>query len=78
MSLSEHPYDPSEVFSAEEIGEAARLRRMVSPDTAIRRRDHCPHVPPCPSVRVCLEEIAWYRRHQRDIEARCEALERER
>lgn len=69
MPSAEWPYDPSETFSADEITEAYRLRRFVTPAPGLKRRDSCPHLTPCPSVRVCVEEIAWYLRHQVEIEA---------
>lgn len=68
MPSSEYPYDPTEVFSGAELAEAARLRKFVTPHPSLRRRDHCPHATPCPNGRVCVEEIAWYLRHQQRIE----------
>jgi len=65
----EWPFDPTETFTGEELARAYELRRFVSPAPTLKRRDHCPHVPPCPNARVCIEEIAWYLRHQAEIEA---------
>lgn len=67
MRSGEWPYVP-ETFSAEELAEAYRLRRFVTPAPTLKRRDHCPHATPCPNGRVCVEEIAWYLRHQAEIE----------
>lgn len=68
-TAGEWPYDSSEVFSVDELTEAARLRQRVTPLHNLKRRDSCPHTPPCPGARVCIEEIAWYLRHRKDIEA---------
>lgn len=68
----EYPYDPRESFTPEELERALELRNRFGPDPAtIRetgRTDHCPHRPACPSVQVCVEEIAWYLRHQAELE----------
>lgn len=69
MPSGEWPYDPTETFSQDELTEAYRLRRFVTPSPSLKRRDSCPHLTPCPNVRVCVEEIAWYLRHQTEIEA---------
>ena len=65
-TAGEYPYDPSERFSVEEREAAGRLRKDVKPDPDGSK---CPHTPRCPSVNVCLEEIAWYLRYRRDIHA---------
>ncbi len=57
-----------ETFTEDELHHAAALRSSVTPAQNIRRRDRCPHRTPCPNTRVCIEEIAWYLRHQREIE----------
>lgn len=68
----EYPYDPAETFSAAEIDDAKRWRLLATPDRMTRkqlgRTDNCPHQPQCPNVRVCLEEIAWYLRHQKELD----------
>lgn len=69
MPSGEWPYDPTETFSGDELAEAYRLRRFVTPASTLKRRDSCPHTPACPNARVCIEEIAWYLRHQAEIEA---------
>lgn len=69
MLSGEWPYDPAETFSEAELAEAYRLRKFVTPAPTLRRRDSCPHPQPCPNVRVCIEEIAWYLRHKAEIEA---------
>ena len=56
-------------FTVEELEAAAELRQRVTPAPGLARRDHCPHTPACRNVGDCIEAIAWYRRHQRAIEA---------
>lgn len=59
------PYDPTETFTADDLAEAAVWRaqkRRVG-----LRHDPCPHTPMCPSERACLEEMAWYLRHRREL-----------
>lgn len=63
----EYPYDAAETFTIEDIDKAKHFRSYVKP--RIGRPDHCPHDPRCPNVTVCLEEIAWYIRHMREIES---------
>ncbi len=69
MTLDNWPYDPTEVFSAEELERARQLRLEVGPQKVGDRLDSCPHTPACPSVSICIEEIAWYLRHKFEIEA---------
>lgn len=52
----EWPYDPTEAFTVDDIEVAASWRG-----------DTCPHAPPCPTVQVCVEEVAWYLRHRREL-----------
>ena len=66
----EHPFDPTEQFSVEELQSALEWRQSIQPsDLRTHRRDLCPHRPPCPTVAVCVEEIAWYLRHRKDLDA---------
>ncbi len=54
----EWPYDPSEPpFTEAELENAREWRTRGSHDT-------CPHTPGCPTVAVCVDEIAWYLRHR--------------
>jgi len=73
-TAGEWPYDSSEHFTEDEYAEALRLRTTVTSASDLRRRDDCPHTPPCPNVRICLEEIAWYLRHRVELHARLESL----
>ncbi len=63
----------AETFSAEELRRAQQLRQTVWPDPETRlklnRDDQCPHQPMCPSLQVCVEDIAWYLRHRTALEA---------
>ncbi len=54
-------------FSESELSAAAALRARGG-DLRLKRKDQCPHTPPCGSVRECLEAIAWYLRYRPDIE----------
>lgn len=65
----EHPFDASETFTADELARARELREMVGPRKVDERIDSCPHTPPCPSVKICIEEIAWYLRHKAELDA---------
>lgn len=56
-------------FSEAELEIATDLRQRTSPAPGQTRKDRCPHEPMCPSLTMCIEAIAWYRRHQRIIEA---------
>jgi hypothetical protein len=56
-------------FSPDELAEALALRQAVLPDYHPKRRDRCPHQTPCATVEQCVAFIAWYRRHQREIES---------
>ncbi len=64
----EYPYDASEKFSAGELERARDWRTEVGPRTVGDRTDSCPHTPACPNARVCIEEIAWYLRHKRELD----------
>jgi len=69
-------YDEREPpFTNDEIEAAFELRQRTSPDPRLARKDRCPHTPMCPNILDCIEAIAWYRRHQRVIEARLAAEE---
>jgi hypothetical protein len=62
-------YDPEEPpFTEAELEAALDWRQRYGMPTRARP-DHCPHPVPCVSVASCVEAIAWYRRHQRAIEA---------
>ena len=65
----EYPYDPREKFSSDELTAALDLRSSVEgkrrPGGVI---DQCPHTPACPTVDVCIEEIAWYLRHKTQLD----------
>lgn len=55
-------------FSEGELADALDWRQTYARH-APGRDDCCPHPRPCASVADCVEQIAWYRRHQRTIEA---------
>lgn len=57
-----------ETFTEDELQQAAALRQSVTPHASLRRRDRCPHRVPCENTKACIEEIAWYLRHRREIE----------
>ncbi len=68
LSASEFEADSLEApFSVEELQRAIDLREH-QPAWNVRRRDHCPHPAPCSSSKECIEAIAWYLRHRREIE----------
>ena len=56
-------------FTEDELEHAAELRRRVSPDFNQPRRDQCPHPVKCATWEVCVEHIAWYFRHQKELES---------
>lgn len=66
--LGEYPYDPTEMFSADELAAARQLRESVGPVKVGDRIDSCPHTPACLNVYVCIEEIAWYLRHKSELD----------
>lgn len=67
--FGEYPHDLNEAFSAVELERAADLRGSVPPTRRGLSRvfDQCPHSPACPSVKICIEEIAWYVRHRTNL-----------
>ncbi len=69
MPSANCPFPPHEPFTEDEMAEAHRLRRFVTPAPFLKRRDSCPHAEACPNVRTCVEYIAWYLRHRTEIEA---------
>lgn len=62
----EWPYDPHETFSEAELDHAQWWRIHGAHNT-------CPHQPACPTLAVCVEEIAWYLRHRIEIHAQLRA-----
>lgn len=63
------PEPGTETYTTEEIEHATALRQNTVPSSRQRRRDRCPHTPPCPNTTVCIEDICWYLRHRRELEA---------
>jgi hypothetical protein len=60
-------WDPNEPpFTDDELVDALKLR--LRGRWTAKRRDQCPHRVPCKDLEVCVEQIAWYRRHQRAVE----------
>lgn len=61
--------DPNEPpFTADEIGHAMHMRNKYVPvEQRNGRPCQCPHVPRCDSIAKCLEAMAWYFRHQREL-----------
>ena len=77
----QYQFDPNEPpFSEDELDAAYQLRKKVRPDVKQKRRDHCPHTPMCTSLAECLENIAWFLRYQRELNApeRAEIIARKR
>ena len=66
---AEYEYKPFERFTDAELDDARFWRaQYCEPDARYTtRRDRCPHSPPCPSERVCVEEIAWFLRHRTEL-----------
>ncbi len=58
----------SDVYSRAELDRAVRFRQAAFHDPRLRRRDKCPHAEMCPDLNTCVRYIAWYFRHQREIE----------
>lgn len=56
-----------EQFSEWELERAADLRRRVVYAPSFRS-DRCPHREPCEDPVLCIRYIAWYLRHQHEIE----------
>jgi hypothetical protein len=61
-----------ESYSLEELERARDLRKSVPPTRRGRTTvfDQCPHTPACPTLAECIENIAWYLRHRKEIEQR--------
>ena len=54
-------------FEEWELERAVDLRRRGHARVG-SRGDICPHTPMCPNDEICIENIAWYLRHQQEIE----------
>lgn len=62
-------WNPTETFTEAELEHATDLRQRCRP--TLRKEtgqfDRCPHTPACEDVLICIERIAWFVRHWREL-----------